>query len=139
MFRTPNPALDEKEQGLLHSAPEECLRHAVQRGAVALDEGLLSPRVVAVLQSIVTGERLSLPEQEPGLNVAMRAAMPSEEKWQEWQAEEQERTLKTLSEFPQLTRLLSDQVLTPGEAMEAAHAIDGILGRYLTGTRYAAP
>ena len=133
MLHMPNPALDEKEQELLQSAPEECLRHALQRGALALDEELssLSPRVAAVLQSIATGERLSLPHQEPSSREAVRTAPPSD--WDyEW-------TLKTLSEFPQLASLVTNRDLTPDEAMGVAHAIDGILGRYMTGTRYAAP
>jgi uncharacterized protein (TIGR00269 family) len=131
MLHTPNSVLNEKEQELLQSAPEECLRHAVQRGAVALDEGLLSPRVAAVLQSIVTGERLSLPEQVPSSRGGVRTVPPSDREY--------ERTTQALSEFPQLTRLVSSRDLAPDEAMQVAHAIDDILGRYLTGTRYAAP
>ena len=52
---------------------------------------------------------------------------------------EHEWALTTLSEFPQITCLLSEQLISPDEAMQAAHTIDNILGRYLTGTRYAAP
>ena len=48
-------------------------------------------------------------------------------------------TLNTLDSFPQIVHLLSEHALTPDEAMEAAHVIDNILGRYLTGTKYAAP
>jgi hypothetical protein len=129
MLSEPNPALNEKEQALVNSAPEECLRHAVQRGALALDEALsnlwpnLSPRVAAVVQGIAAGERVSLPERQ-GPSTAIRDY--------EW-------TLNALGNFSQIGRLLSEQALTPDEAMEAAHAIDNILGRYLTGTKYAAP
>lgn len=125
MLGEPNPTLNEKEQALVDSAPEECLRHAVQRGALTLDEVSpgLSPRVVAVVQSIATGERVSLPErQEP-------SSVTRDYEW----------TLNALDSFPQIVHLLSEQVLTPDEAMEAAHTIDNILGRYMTGTKYAAP
>jgi hypothetical protein len=125
MLGEPNPALNEKEQALVDSAPEECLRYAVQRGALALDSisPKLSPRVAAVVQSIATGERGSLPERQ-GPNPA---------------TQDYERTLNALDSFPQIVHLLSEHTLTPDEAMEAAHAIDNILGRYLTGTKYAAP
>jgi hypothetical protein len=125
MFFEPNPVLNKKERALVRSAPEKCLRHAVQRGALALDEmpSLPSPRVVAVVQGIATGERVSLPERQG----------PSME------AQEYDRALGVLTSFPQIAHLLKEQALTPDEAMQAAHAIDNILGRYLTGTRYAAP
>ena len=129
MLSEPNPILNEKEQSLVDSAPEECLRHAVQRGALALDEMLsnlspnLSPRLAAVVQSIATGERISRPERQGPSPVTQGYG---------W-------TLNALDGFPQIVHLLSEQALTPDEAMEAAHAIDNILGRYLTGTKYAAP
>ena len=44
-----------------------------------------------------------------------------------------------LAPYPQLQRLLDERALSGVEATAAAHAIDHILGRYLTGTRYAAP
>jgi hypothetical protein len=44
-----------------------------------------------------------------------------------------------LGSHPYLTHLLDEQVLQPGEAMDVAHVIDDLLGRYMTGTRYAAP
>jgi hypothetical protein len=147
MLGEPNPVLNEKEQALVDSAPEECLRHAVQRGALALDEisAKLSPRVIAVVQSIATGERLSLPE--PGINLQgvsagggrSRSLQPSGGQEPSAEAQEYEWTLDVLTSFPQIAHLLSEQALTPSEAMEAAHTIDHILGRYLTGTRYAAP
>ena len=133
MLHNPNPALNEKEQELLNSAPEECLSHAVQRGALTLDymRTLFSPRVLAVVRSIATGERLTLPGQESSPERAIPSVLPS--------GREHEWALTALSEFPQITSLLSDQVISPDEAMQAAHAIEKILGRYLTGTRYAAP
>jgi hypothetical protein len=132
MLGNPNPALNEEERELSNSAPEECLSQAVQRGAIALDEmEAVSPRVAAVVRSIATGERLALPEKETLSEVGTRTPPPSDRKY-DW-------TLKTLSQFPQLTRLLSDQVLTSDEAMQVAHTIDNMLGRYMTGTRYAAP
>jgi hypothetical protein len=125
MLGEPNPTLNEKERALVDSAPEECLRRAAQRGALALDEMLsnLSPRLAAVVQSIATGERVSLPERQGPSPVTQDY---------EW-------TLNTLDSFPQIAYLLSEHALTPDEAMEAAHVIDNILGRYLTGTKYAAP
>jgi hypothetical protein len=125
MLSEPNPALNEEEQALVDSAPEKCLRQAVQRGALALDDmsTKLSPRVAAVVQSIATGERISLSdEQEP-------STMAYEYEW----------TLSVLTPFTQIARLLKEQTLTPDEAMETAHAIDDILGRYMTGSKYAAP
>ena len=115
MLGEPNPTLNEKGQALVDSAPEEYLRHAVQQGALVLDEMLsnLSPRLAAVVQSIATGERVLIPDYE-------------------W-------TLNALDSFPQIVHLLSEHALTPDEAMETAHAIDNILGRYLTGAKYAAP
>lgn len=132
MLHKPHPALNEKEQELLNAAPEECLSRAVQRGALALDEmEALSPRVVAVVRSIATGERLTLPGPGSSPERDVPSVLPS--------GREHEWALTTLSGFPQLTRLLSDHVISPDEAMQTAHAIDRILGRYLTGTRYAAP
>ena len=132
MLREPNPALNAEEQEMLNSAPEECLNHAMQRGALALDDlSSLSPRVAALVRSIATGERLTLPGPGSNHERAMPSVLPS--------GREHEWALTTLSEFPQLARLLDDHVISPDEAMQTAHAIDDILGRYLTGTRYAAP
>ena len=133
MLGNPNPALSEKEQELLNSAPEECLSHAVQRGALALDEmeSSLPPRVLAVVRSIATGERETLPASGSSQEGTTPSVLQS--------GREREWALKTLSDFPQIARLLSDHVISPDEAMQTAHAIDGILGRYMTGTRYAAP
>jgi hypothetical protein len=41
--------------------------------------------------------------------------------------------------YPKLLELVDQDALSPDEAMRAAHQIDGLLGRYHTGTRYAAP
>jgi hypothetical protein len=46
---------------------------------------------------------------------------------------------QAISPYAELADLLDEQSLTPSEALAAAHAIDHALGRYLTGTRYAAP
>jgi hypothetical protein len=125
MLHNPNPTLSEKEQELLHTAPEECLSRA-------LDEmEALSPRVAAVVRSIATGERLTLPGPGSSAERDLPSVLPS--------GREHEWALTTLAEFPQLSRLLSDHVISADEAMQTAHAIDRILGRYLTGTRYAAP
>jgi hypothetical protein len=128
MLGQPNPILDEKERSLVDWAPEECFRLAVQRGAFVLDEAssylqALSPRVLAVVHGIAAGERVSLPK---GHGPSMTTP-------------DCERALNVLNGFPQIVRLLNERTLTPDEAMEVAHAIDNILGRYLTGTKYAAP
>ena len=49
------------------------------------------------------------------------------------------RVREMLPGHPQLVRMLDEEILTPGETMDVAHAIDYALGRYLTGTLYAAP
>ncbi len=125
MRHQPNPVLNQAEQALLDSEPEECFRHAVRRAAISLDKATthLSPRIAAVVRCIVTGERPDAPDQP----------RPVEHSW------ERERAQKSLSEHPQLAQMLNERTLTADEAMQAAHAMDHILGRYTTGTRYAAP
>jgi hypothetical protein len=44
-----------------------------------------------------------------------------------------------LAAHPQILDMVDRQILTPQEAWQAVHAIDMALGRYLTGTLYAAP
>lgn len=154
MLNSPNPALNEEEAVLLSSQPEECLRRAVQRGAISLDQATepLSPRVAAAVRSIVTGERLPQPLGErsfPDLSEELlrsfeqaRGHPPSEadlERMHEFERMQTEQAQKVLAPYPQLQRLLDEQTLSGAEATAAAHAIDHILGRYLTGTRYAAP
>lgn len=130
MILAPNPVLNDEEQELLNSAPEECFRHAIQRGALSLDQATerLSPRVAAVLRTIATGERIP----EPSNSNVMHQTEKTTELVQEVE-------LKNLSVYPSLQRLVDEQTLTMREAYQAAHAIDYALGRYLTGTRYAAP
>jgi hypothetical protein len=134
------PVLDEEELRLRDSDPEACFQHAIQRGGLSLDRIMapLSPRVAAAVRSIATGERF----QAPGPPVGRMA--PSEGTWSggsgpleqddHWAA-----TREILAEHPQLTRMLDEKMLEPSEAQEAAHALDRVLGRYMTGTRYAAP
>ena len=148
MLDTPNPALNEEETALLTSQPEECLRLAVQRGAILLDRVTeeLSPRVAAAVRSIVTGERIPAP---PELSEELirqfeqaRGHPPTEaelERMRDFERMQTEQAQKVLSPYPQLQRLLDEQALSGAEATAAAHAIDHALGRYLTGTRYAAP
>lgn len=154
MLNSPNPALNEEEAALLTSQPEECLRRAVQRGAISLDGVTedLSPRVAAAVRSIVTGERLPAPPGErsfPDLPEELirsfeqtRGRSPAEadlERMREFERMQTEQAQKVLAPYPQLQRLLDEQALSGAEVTAAAHAIDHILGRYLTGTRYAAP
>jgi hypothetical protein len=142
-MRPPNPALNEEELGLLDIAPEQCLLSAVNRGAISLEEFSqdLPAGAAAALQSIVSGERMLMgrgdvqsasvrsivDEPVQGEETAVR---PRHEQW----------ILETLSRpFPRLAQMVEKALLSPDEAMAAAQAIDGVLGRYTTGTRYAAP
>ncbi len=122
-----SPILNDEERKLLSTAPEECLRRVVQRGALPLNQITddLPPRVAAAVRSIATGERLAALDVEP----------EPERDMTDWGL----RVREMLPGHPQLVRMLDEEILTPGEAMDVAHAIDYALGRYLTGTRYAAP
>ena len=154
MLNSPNPTLDKEEAALLTSQPEECLRRVVQRGAISLDQVTeeLSPRVAAAVRSIVTGERLpALPDERSSTDLPeelirsfeqARGHPPTEadmERMREFERMQTEQAQKVLPPYPQLQRLLDEQALSGAEATAAAHAIDHALGRYLTGTRYAAP
>lgn len=122
MLHSPNPALNEEEQTLLDPDPEACLRHAVRRGALSLDQVTerLSPRAAAIVRCIVTGERL--PEL-PG---------PEETYPSAWKRSD-------LSAYPQLGRAVDEEILTLTEAVAAVQGIESALGRYPTGCKYAAP
>jgi hypothetical protein len=128
MMLASNPVLDDEEQKLLNAAPEKCLRHAIKRGAFSLDQITtdLLPRVAAIVRSIATGERIPEPSTLEILCEIEKAAEPA------WEG-------KGLSVYPSLQSLVDEQTLTLEEAYQAAHAIDRAIGRYLTGTRYAAP
>ena len=121
----------------MNSRPEECLRRAVRRGAFSLNQVTqrLPPHVATAVRSIATGERLAARavEPEPEKDGAESPTRSSTASWS------YEGARNTLSGHPQLVRMLDEQVLTPDEALEAAQAIDRTLGRYMTGTRYAAP
>ncbi len=131
-LHAPNPVLNEKERDLLDSAPEECFRHAVQRGALSLDEVTadLPPRVSAVVRSIAAGERLTA----SGLEGA-----PPSNQYQPLCHWDQRKALWMLDNHPQLVQVLDEQILRPDETMQVAHTLDRALGRYTTGSRYAAP
>jgi hypothetical protein len=152
MIHRLSPILNDEERKLLNTAPEECLRRVVQRGALPLNQITddLPPRVAAAVWSIATGERLAaLPrvaaavrsiaagERLANLDVKDVADQsPRRSKTAFWSYEE---ARNTLPGHPQLVCMLDEQILTPDEALEAAQAIDHILGRYLTGTKYAVP
>ena len=133
-----NATLNEEEQALMNPQPEACLRHVVARGALSVEQITeeLAPHIAAVVRSIATGERLAADEAAPELSRDFlgldRTRTESDEMQAEWVAGQ-------LTGHPQLASMLETRTLTPEEAMAAAHAIDHILGRYLTGTRYAAP
>lgn len=146
MAHRTSPILNDEERELLDAAPEECLRHIVQRGALPLDQVTddLPPRVAAAVRSIAIGERLAA---LPRVAAAVRSIATSERLAALDVEPEPEgditdwglRVREMLPIHPQLMRMLDEEILTPGETMDAAHAIDHALGRYLTGTRYAAP
>ena len=56
MDHRPSPILNDEEQELLNDAPEECLRHVIEREALPLDliTASLSPRVAAAVRSIAS-------------------------------------------------------------------------------------
>ena len=154
MVNAPNPILNEEEAALLTPQPEECFRRAVQRGAISLVRVTepLAPHVAAAVRSVVTGERLPAPsvkrssseltEEQVRKLAQARGHPPTEadmEKTREFVRMQTERVQRYLAPYPQLQRLLEEQVLDWTEATAAANAIDRVLGRYLTGTRYAAP
>jgi hypothetical protein len=180
MFHTPHPDLNEEERTLLGSAPEECLRHAVQRGAFSLDAITehLTPRAAAVVRSIVTEERPPVPapplartlntdETGPGKSLPLGAALHSiatgervPESFGESGEEELSRSesrsagqprseasqdvrwqanYESLGAWPGLQNAVDEGILTAGEALGVANTIDRTLGRYMTGTLYAAP
>ena len=130
MLHSPDPALNNEEEALLDRHPEECFRHAVQRGAISLNmvAEKLDPRVAAAVRSIVTGERVSATSAEQALPQAPAAT-------------EREISLaqSRLAPYPRFLRLLEEQTLSWAEALAAANAIDRALGRYMTGSKYAAP
>ncbi|MGD2148206.1 MAG: hypothetical protein PVH41_16060 [Anaerolineae bacterium] len=140
MGTRPRLVLDQKEQALRDLDPEACLRHAIRRGALSLDEvtASLPPRIAAALRSVAAGERPPsyspiAARTDPAGESATGGPRPAE------QLEELAATRRMLGSHPYLTHLLDEQVLQPGEAMDVAHVIDDLLGRYMTGTRYAAP
>lgn len=155
MLHVPTFDLENGEAGLLDNAPELLLRRATARNAVSLDHiaADLPPRSAAAVRAIATGERSSLLDQdeisfleEPPLFEFGVAAEDDQPDSDERQADDQGARdaagwiRQTLSQpYPQLLELVDQDALSPDEALRAAHQIDGLLGRYLTGTRYAAP
>jgi hypothetical protein len=154
MLHSPNPALNEEEVALLTHQPEECFRRAVQRGAISLDQVTedLSPRVAAAVRSIITGERVPAPPAEESLTEMseeqIRRLEQAQghpltevelERMQEYLRMEHTLALGNLVPYPHFRRLLGEQILNWAGATAAANAIDRALGRYLTGTKYAAP
>jgi predicted Zn-dependent peptidase len=148
MLNNPNPALNKEEVALLVLQPEECFRRAVQRGAISLDQVTesLSPHVAAAVRSVVTGERPPAPselfeemvhkfEQTRGRPLT-EAELEQIRGFMQMQVPEAH---ETLAPYPHLQHLLDEQMLNGGGAISAANAIDRVLGRYLTGTLYAAP
>ena len=154
LLRDPNPVLNEEEVALLELQPEECFRRAVQRGVLALDQVIedLAPRVAAAVQSVITGERVPAPpadEPSPDLteeqirDLARAQGHPPTaaelERAREFAKMQTALAKEYLAPYPQFQGLLEAHILNRDEATAAAHAIDLALGRYLTGTKYAAP
>jgi hypothetical protein len=136
----PRLVLDDEERALRDSDPEACFRHAVRRGPLTLDEitASLSPRTTAALHGIAAGERSPAPGPSRARALDLRETRSDEPQSLE-QDSESASARRMLAGHPQLTQMLDEQILGPGEALEAAHALDHLLGRYMTGTRYAAP
>lgn len=133
MLHNPNPVLNREERELLDSRPEECLRRAVRRSALPLDQitaGLPAP-VRAAVRSIATGERppraRARGKPDPGGPQARPGRAADSANYGLGQV------------YPHLEALIAAGVITPEEAMEAVRQVDSVLGRYATGTRYAAP
>lgn len=150
MLDTSNPILNDEEKALLlEGQPEECLRRAVARSALSLDRiaAGLPAHIATAVRGIVTGERPPGPNQRPAPPPARtedRFGVIFRKILIEQQRQEQEREAEQAHDclgpfYPSLDRLLADELLTPDEAMRAAHSVDAALGRYTTGTRYAAP
>jgi hypothetical protein len=155
MLHVPTFELENGEADLLDNAPELLLERAVARNAVSLDQiaADLSPRSAAAVRAIATGERSALLNvdqiaflEEPPLFEFGVAAEDDRPASDESKADDQDPRnaagwiRQTLSQpYPQLLEFVDQDALSPDEAMQAAHQIDGLLGRYLTGTRYAAP
>jgi hypothetical protein len=154
LLNHPNPMLNEEEVAMLTHQPEECFRRAVQRGAISLDQATedLLPRVAAAVRSIITGERVpAAPAEESPTKMSeeqirsleqAKGHPPTEaelEQFQEYMRMEHTLALENLVPYPHFRRLLEEQVLNWAGATAAANAIDRVLGRYLTGTKYAAP
>jgi hypothetical protein len=148
----PNPILNEEELDLLNDHPEECLRRVVGRGALSLDQitADLPSRVAAVVRSIATGERPIVRGVERdlgGIKSGPRRSGPGAYGVDDARpsgplglvGQMAARTRQSLSFHPRLTAMVDEEILTADEALQAAHAIDHVLDRYLTGTRYAAP
>lgn len=144
--------LNEEELDLRDNRPEECLQRVIGRGALSLDRitADLPSRVAVVVRGIAAGERSIAREAERDLGGTVsgpsrsgpdaytvddsRPSVPLDLGGQmaEW-------ARQSLSCHPQLTAMVDERILTAEEALQVAHAIDRILDRYLTGTRYAAP
>ena len=148
MLNNPNPVLNEEEVALLSLQPEECFRRAVRRGAISLDQVTeeLSPHVAAAVRSVITGERLPEPsdlfEEMVYKFEQTRGHPPTEAEMEQIRGFMQmqvDHAQETLTPYPHLRHLLDEQMLNGGGAIAAANAIDRVLGRYLTGTLYAAP
>jgi hypothetical protein len=155
MLHNPSFELENGEWDLLDNAPEVLLRRAVDRNAVSLDRlaADLPPRSAAAVRAIAAGERPSFPEEEeiefleePAMFEFGVAAQEDRSRSGERDAGDQGAwdeagwIRQTLSQpYPQLLQLVDQEALSPEEAMQAANQIDGLLGRYFTGTRYAAP
>ncbi|MBN1485113.1 MAG: hypothetical protein JXA37_10350 [Chloroflexia bacterium] len=146
----PNPLLNEQERALLNEHPEESFRMLVERGALAPEQVTadLEPPLAAALQYIASGERLEeMPEGEASSERRspdrqrpdrQRPDLPPRpERWEPHKPESMLRSI--LSCHPRLLELFDAGRLTHDQALEAAWAMDHWLGRYPTGTRYAAP
>jgi hypothetical protein len=98
-----------------------------------------TPALGAALYSMLTGERAPEPSGEEEALSPLEsepADLPEVARARDarWQANYQ-----SLGAWPGLRRAVDEGMLTASEALGVANAIDRGLGRYMTGTLYAAP
>jgi hypothetical protein len=96
------------------------------------------PSLGAALRSLVAGERVSESPEEDRLSRPERGSADHVEHQQPSDVARQT-VYKSLGAWPGLQHAVDEGNLTASEALAVAQTIDGALGRYMTGTRYAAP
>jgi hypothetical protein len=96
------------------------------------------PSLGAALHSIAAGEHVpeSSGEEELSRSESGSAEQPGREALRD---AGRQADYESLAAWPGLQNAVDEGALTAGEALGAANTIDRTLGRYMTGTLYAAP